>query len=135
MVVELRPDKGRTPVGDGMSSRTIFGSSSGSWTAPVLMEWELTQAQWTDQHPYDEFNFVLEGELHVESDGERVIARPGDTVRVPAHSQGRYFAPEYARMLAIYDHNPEGAGSSREGPEPVRSSADPANRTAPIGGG
>jgi ethanolamine utilization protein EutQ (cupin superfamily) len=94
-----------------MSSRWIFGSPHGSWTAPVVMEWELTEAQWTDTHPHDEFNFVLDGELHVESDGNLVVARAGDLVRVAANSQGRYFAPEHARMLAIYDHNPGGAES------------------------
>ncbi len=75
------------------------------------MEWELAAAQWTDEHPYDEYNFVLEGELHVETNGEIAIARVGDLVRVTANSQGRYFAPQHARMLAIYDRNPGGDAS------------------------
>ncbi|MGD9958317.1 cupin domain-containing protein [Nocardioides sp.] len=119
MSVELHRAGAREPVGDGMTSRTIFGDSSEAWTRPVIMEWELTGAQWTDRHPHDEFNVVLEGELHVECDGETVVARPGDMVRVLAHSQGRYFAPGHARMLAIYDHNPDGVASSATGPEPV----------------
>jgi ethanolamine utilization protein EutQ (cupin superfamily) len=119
MTVELYPLQGRAPVGPGMSSRSIFGSSKGAWTTPVVMEWELTGAQWTDEHPHDELNFILEGELHVESDGELVVARTGDLVRVAANSQGRYFAPERARMLAIYDHNPDGAASVIGGLEPT----------------
>lgn len=83
------------------------------------MEWELAGAQWTDEHPHDEFNFILEGELHVESNGTVAIAHVGDLVRVPAHSQGRYFAPQYARMLAIYDHNPSGEASIILGLEPT----------------
>jgi ethanolamine utilization protein EutQ (cupin superfamily) len=112
MGVELVAGDDRTPVGPGMSSRRIFGSAEGAWTAPVFTEWELSHAEWVDQHPHDEFNFVLEGELHVESEGERVIARVGDLVRVPAHCEGRYFAPVHARMLAVYDHNPGGETSS-----------------------
>jgi len=102
-----------------MSSRRIFGSSHNSWTKPVVMEWELTAAQWTDEHPHDEFNYILEGELHVESNGELVIAHVGDLVRVVANSQGRYFAPQHARMLAIYDHNPSGDASVIVGLQPT----------------
>jgi ethanolamine utilization protein EutQ (cupin superfamily) len=90
----------------------------------VITEWELTGAQWVDQHPYDEFNFVLEGELHVESEGASVVARVGDLVRVPAHSPGRYLAPEHARMLAVYDHNPVGAPSTVEGLQPAPGGPD-----------
>ena len=38
--------------------------------------------------------------------------KAGDLVRVSADSEGHYFAPVYARMLAIYDHNPDGATST-----------------------
>jgi uncharacterized cupin superfamily protein len=127
MTVELYPEERRATVGPGMSSRRVFGSSVGSWTTPVIMEWELTGAQWTDQHPHDEFNFVLEGELHVESDGALVIARAGDLVRVAANSQGRYFAPKRARMLAVYDHNPGGATSIIAGLRPVTGDHDEAD--------
>ena len=102
-----------------MSSRPVFGSSTGAWTQPVMTEWELRGAQWTDEHPYDEFNYVLDGELHVECEGVVAIARAGDLVRVTAHSRGRYFAPRHARMLAIYDHNPAGAPTTVGGLEPV----------------
>ena len=77
----------------------------------AVMEWELTCAEWTDRHPHDEFNYVLEGELHVESQGQTVVARTGDLVRVLGGCLGRYAAPRYARMLAIYGPNPTAAGS------------------------
>ena len=70
-----------------------------------------TAAEWTDHHPHDEVNYVLSGELHVTSDGETVVAGPGDTVRVPTGSTASYAAPTYARMLAIYGPNPDGAES------------------------
>lgn len=112
MTVELLPVSERAAVGPGMSSRRIFGSPDASWTQPVFMEWELSCAEWTDEHPHDEFNFILEGELHVHVGDEMVVARAGDLVRVAAHSAGRYVAPVHARMLAVYDHNPYGATST-----------------------
>jgi ethanolamine utilization protein EutQ (cupin superfamily) len=94
-----------------MPGRTIIDPPDRAWTGIALMEWELTRAEWTDRHPHDEINYLLDGELHVESEGERVVARPGDTVVVHAGSRARYSAPAYARMLAIYGPNPEGLES------------------------
>jgi len=45
---------------------------------------------------------VIEGQLFVESGGVTVAAQAGDVVRVPAGAVGRYWAPTYARLLAIY---------------------------------
>jgi ethanolamine utilization protein EutQ (cupin superfamily) len=75
------------------------------WSEPVLFEWELTAESWTDQHPHSEYNFVIEGQLFVESGGVTVHAEAGDVVRVPAGAVGRYWAPTYARLLAIYGPN------------------------------
>lgn len=47
----------------------------------------------------------------VTCDGETVEAVTGDAVRVPAGSIGRYWAPEYARMVAVYAPNPQGLES------------------------
>ena len=117
MPAELYAGRPLEPAGPGMSSRAIHGSSEGAWTDPVFTEWELVGAQWTDEHPHAEFNFVLDGELHVECDGATVIARAGDLVQVPANRRGRYVAPERARMLAVYGPNPSGAASTFEGPD------------------
>ena len=56
-------------------------------------------------------DYVLEGRLFVACDGETVEAVTGDVVRVPAGSVGRYWAPEYARMVAVYGPNPHGLES------------------------
>jgi mannose-6-phosphate isomerase-like protein (cupin superfamily) len=82
--------------------RVIMPPLQSGWSEPVLFEWELTAESWTDQHPHSEYNFVLEGQLFVESGGTTVEAQPGDVVRVPAGAVGRYWAPTYARLLAIY---------------------------------
>jgi ethanolamine utilization protein EutQ (cupin superfamily) len=79
-----------------------------AWNGFALSEWELTAAGWADHHPHSETNYVLEGELHVESGGVTVVASAGDAVTVPEGQVGRYWAPVYARMLAIYGPNPEG---------------------------
>lgn len=111
MGVELIPSAPLTQREDLMPGRGIIGTDDAAWTGIQVMEWELSAAAWTDRHPHDEVNYVLAGELHVECDGETVVAGPGDTVRVAAGSRATYSAPEHARMLGIYGPNPDGADS------------------------
>jgi mannose-6-phosphate isomerase-like protein (cupin superfamily) len=87
---------------DKPKCRAIIPPVPGGWSEPVLFEWELTAESWTDEHPHSESNFVIEGQLFVESGGVTVEAQAGDVVRVPAGAVGRYWAPKYARLLAIY---------------------------------
>ena len=79
-----------------------------------MFEWELIAESWTDEHPHSEYNYVLEGQLFVESGGVTVEAHAGDLVQVPAGAVGRYWAPTYARLLAIYGPS-AGAPSRRLG--------------------
>jgi ethanolamine utilization protein EutQ (cupin superfamily) len=88
-----------------MRTRWVIPPREEGWPEFALSEWELTAAGWSDRHPHSETNVVLEGELHVESDGVTVVARVGDTVTVPAGAVGRYWAPVHARMIAIYGPN------------------------------
>ena len=92
--------------------RVITPPVQGGWCEPAMFEWELSAESWTDQHPHSEYNFVIEGQLFVESGGVTVEARAGDVVRVPAGAVGRYSAPKYARLLAIY--GPSKGGPSRK---------------------
>jgi uncharacterized cupin superfamily protein len=103
----------RAPLGgrDEPKCREILPAADGGWSEPVLSEWELTAESWTDQHPHTEYNFVLEGQLFVQSGGVTVEAHAGDVVRVPAGAVGKYWAPKYARLLAIY--GPSHGGSSK----------------------
>lgn len=93
----------------GMRSRWIRPPVPRGWEEPVLSEWELRAAGWSDLHPHTETNVVLDGTLYVESGGVTVVAHAGDSVTVPAGQVGRYWAPEHARMLAVYGPNPTGA--------------------------
>src|SRR5262245_53940832 len=77
----------------------------------AISEWELTAVGFSDLHPPDKVGFVLADELHIEANGREVVGRAGDSIRVPAGSIGKYWAPQYARMIGIYGPNPEGAMS------------------------
>ena len=101
----------RLSAGEEPKCRVILPPVPGGWSEPVLFEWELTAESWTDEHPHSEYNFVIEGQLFVESGGVTVEAQAGDGVRVPAGAVGRYWAPKRARMLAIY--GPSKGGSSK----------------------
>lgn len=96
---------------DKPSCRVIIPPAEGGWSEPALFEWELRGESWTDQHPHSEYNFVIEGQLFVEAGGLTVEAQAGDVVQVPAGAVGRYWAPGYARLLAIY--GPSEGGLSR----------------------
>ncbi|GAA1770566.1 hypothetical protein GCM10009712_18170 [Pseudarthrobacter sulfonivorans] len=95
----------------GLRCRFINSHPDGPWDDFILSEWELDACAWEDFHPHSETNFVLEGELHIQSEGETVILRPGDSARVNPGRPGRYWAPVYARMVTIYGPNPEGLES------------------------
>lgn len=96
---------------DKPNCRVIIPPARGGWSEPVLFEWELRAESWTDEHPHTEYNFVIEGQLFVESGGLTVEAQAGDVVQVPAGAVGRYWAPGYARLLSIY--GPSDGGLSR----------------------
>jgi mannose-6-phosphate isomerase-like protein (cupin superfamily) len=96
---------------DEPKCRVIIPPAKGGWSEPALFEWELRAESWTDEHPHSEYNFVIEGQLFVESGGVTIEAQAGDVVRVSAGAAGRYWAPGYARLLAIY--GPSKGGLSR----------------------
>jgi mannose-6-phosphate isomerase-like protein (cupin superfamily) len=100
--------------------RAIIPPAAGGWSEPVLFEWELTAESWADRHPHSEYNFVIEGQLFVESGGVTVEAHAGDVVRVPPGAAGRYWAPKYARLIAIYGPS-EGEPSEHLGYEKLPS--------------
>lgn len=94
-----------------MRCRFINAHPVGAWNDFILSEWEMESCGWEDFHPHTETTVVTEGELHIESEGESVILRPGDAARVNAGRLGTYWAPVYARMLATYGPNPDGMES------------------------
>jgi len=89
-------------------SWVIIPPRRAGWDQLALGEWELRAAGFGDCHPHDEVNYVLTGTLEVDCGGQRVVARAGDVVRVPANEPAYYYAPEYAHMIYIYGPNPTG---------------------------
>src|SRR5690348_8628598 len=100
---DLKPVSART---SRMRARWIFNTKPDGWDDYAISEWELISAGFTDHHPHDEVSLVLAGELHIEVNGIEVVGHAGDTIRVPAGSTGRYWAPKYARMYGVYGPNP-----------------------------
>ncbi len=112
--IDFWPAKSMAPMKDqwqGLRCRFINAHPEGPWDDFILSEWELEACAWEDFHPHTETNYVLEGELHIESGGETVILKPGDSARVNPGRIGRYWAPVYARMVTIYGPNPGGVES------------------------
>lgn len=106
------PNSGFAPRGGMPSCRTIVAPAKEGWTEPAFFEWELRSEAWTDEHPHSEYNYVIEGQLFVEAGGVTIEAGAGDTVQVPPGAVGKYWAPVYARMLAVY--GPSGGEPSRK---------------------
>ncbi|WP_232423276.1 cupin domain-containing protein [Mycobacterium sp. 155] len=112
--IDSWPSKSMETFGDEwprMRCRFINADPVGAWDDFILSEWELERCGWEDFHPHTETAFVVEGELHIECDGESVILGPGDSARVNPGRTGRYWAPVYARMLTTYGPNPDGMES------------------------
>lgn len=112
--IDFWPAQSMKPMKDEwqrLRCRFINSDPIGPWDEFILSEWELESCGWQDFHPHTETNFVLEGELHIECEGQTVILRPGDSARVNPGRTGRYWAPVYARMVTIYGPNPDGAES------------------------
>jgi uncharacterized cupin superfamily protein len=101
------------------TGRTIVASELDA-SGPAFFEWDLSGEEWSDEHPHDEWVFVLDGELVVESGGASVTCTPGALVRVPAGSRGIYRAPVHARMLSIYGPRPSGPLDAKGVLRPVR---------------
>lgn len=83
----------------------------GPWTGFIMSEWELKEAIWQDRHPHEEFNLVIEGELHLTCDDQTVILKAGDAATVAPGKLGVYTAPKFAKMVTVYGPNPSGAES------------------------
>lgn len=95
-----------------MRNNAIIPPKREGWHDFAIAEWSLEGAVWEDFHPHPEYNYVLEGELHIAVDDQEVVLQAGDSATVPSGKLGRYWAPRYARMLAVYGANPEGLEST-----------------------
>lgn len=60
---------------------------------------------------YDEVEYVLEGELHITTDEQKVVGRPGDVIAVPKGSSITFGTPSWARFLYVTYPADWGGGS------------------------
>lgn len=86
-------DDGAVGVAD-----VITPSDNSSMTAGY-MTWNQCFFPWDLAH--DEINVVLEGELHIRSDGQELICRAGDAVFIPKGSQLEVGTPTSTRFLYV----------------------------------
>lgn len=76
----------------------ITPSDNSSMTAGY-MTWTQCFFPWDLAH--DEINVVLEGELHIRTDGHELICRAGDAVFIPKGSQLEIGTPSSTRFLYV----------------------------------
>lgn len=76
----------------------ITGQDNSSMSAGY-MSWEKGFFPWTLN--YDEVQVILEGELHIKSNGETVIGKPGDIIFVPKTSSIEFGTPTKVRFVYI----------------------------------
>lgn len=50
---------------------------------------------------YDEVEYVIEGELHIRTDDQLVVGRPGDLIAVPKGSRISFGTPSWAKFLYV----------------------------------
>ncbi len=77
----VRLEQEITPVPGSIVSRTLARSAGGSLT---LFAFDAGQELSEHTAPFDAFVQVLDGSVELTIGGERVVARAGETVRMPA---------------------------------------------------
>ncbi len=60
-----------------------------------VMELDHTSFEWT--LTYDEYDYIIEGELEIEIDGRVVRGKPGDILYIPRNSHIHFQTPSRAR--------------------------------------
>lgn len=77
----------------------VVTSQDGSPMAVGYMAWESCFFPWTLN--YDEVDVVLEGELHIRSEGQTVVGRAGDVIFVPKGSAIEFGTPSRVRFIYV----------------------------------
>ncbi|MCB8883728.1 cupin domain-containing protein [Acidisoma cellulosilytica] len=83
------------------------------WMEPILCVWELEAEALTAELGFDEWNYMVEGQILIEVDGVEVELNPGDAVLIPAGAFGRYTAKGYAKLFCVWGPNPNALGRTK----------------------
>jgi ethanolamine utilization protein EutQ len=77
----------------------VITASDHSSMAAGYMAWSNCFFPWT--LTYDEIDVVLEGELHIRSEGKTVVGKPGDVIFIPKGSAIEFGTPSKVRFLYV----------------------------------
>lgn len=99
--VQTRPqdrlDTGKP--GDIVYTRDLFTLEESPRLGCGLMEMDHTTFDW--HLTYDEIDYVIEGELTIIINGEKITAGPGEIILIPKDSKIQFSVPEKARFLYV----------------------------------
>ncbi len=74
----------------------VITPKDGSPMGGGYLEWNATSFPW--KLAYAEIDVVLEGELHITSNGKTVIGRPGDMLYIPKDTDVIFSSPGYVKF-------------------------------------
>ena len=92
---EHRMDTGR--AGDRVYTRDLFTIDESPRLGAGIMEMTDTAFSWTLN--YDEMDYVIEGQLDIQTDRGTVSAGPGEIIYIPKGSAIRFSVTGHARFL------------------------------------
>lgn len=104
-IKHVRADSVTFGIFDGAGAENQVGltdvvtSQDGSPMAAGYMSWSDCFFPWT--LTYDEIDVVLEGELHIRSEGQTVVGRSGDVIYIPKGSVIEFGTPTCVRFLYV----------------------------------
>lgn len=77
----------------------VVTAEDGSAIAAGFMKWEKCFFPWTLN--YDEVDYVIDGELHIRSEGQCVVGKPGDVIFIPKGSRIEFGTPSRVHFLYV----------------------------------
>ncbi|WP_312642414.1 cupin domain-containing protein [Hydrogenoanaerobacterium sp.] len=82
---------------EGVSLKDIVTLEEAPRMGAGIMELDHTSFDWTLS--YDEFDYVIEGNLEIEIDGNVISGKKGDILYIPKGSHIHFQTPDYARFV------------------------------------
>lgn len=80
---------------DGVALKDILTLEESPRMGAGIMELDHTSFEWTLD--YDEFDYVIEGDLEIEINGNVVAGKPGDIIYIPKGSHIHFQTPNFTR--------------------------------------
>ena len=102
-VVAQKSGTAQSATGTGSNTQVniadVITAADGSSMAAGFMQWENAFFPWTLN--YDEVDMVLEGELHIRSEGKTTIGKAGDVMFIPKGSSIEFGTPGAVKFLYV----------------------------------